>query len=147
MIFVFFSVNAYLCSVFLHINKEEKVLFCQMKRLLWTMALLLTLGNVARAEKWSDSWLDHCAAQFSSIDETNKVINITSEGELALWVAKAKDHVNGSNATYAGWTINLTKDLDMTGHNWEPLWRFAGVFDGHGHTISNLYVEKHPEHN
>ena len=118
-----------------------------MKRLLWTMALLLTLGNVARAEKWSDSWADHCAAQFSSIDETNMVINITSEAELALWVAKAKDHVNGSDATYAGWTINLTKDLDMTGHNWEPLWRFAGVFDGHGHTISNLYVEKHPEHN
>ncbi len=110
------------------------------------MALLLTLGNVARAEKWSDSWLDHCAAQFSSIDETNKVINITSEGELALWVAKADKHVNGSNATYAGWTINLTKDLDMTGHNWEPLWRFAGVFDGHDYTISNLYVEKHPEH-
>ena len=111
------------------------------------MALLLTLGNGARAEKWSDSWADHCAAQFSSIDETNKVINITSEAELALWVAKADKHVNGSDATYAGWTINLTKDLDMTGHNWEPLWRFAGVFDGHGHTISNLYVEKHPATN
>lgn len=39
----------------------------------------------------------------------------------------------------------LANDIDMTGYHFAPIgrgsaWRFAGTFDGQGHTISNLYV-------
>lgn len=32
----------------------------------------------------------------------------------------------------------LTADIDMSGEVWQPIGGFSGVFDGNGHTISNL---------
>ena len=50
---------------------------------------------------------------------------------------------------FAGKTIYLENDLDLSGHEWIsigtvlggdcPVYSFCGVFDGQGHVISNLY--------
>lgn len=52
--------------------------------------------------------------------------------------------------TFAGKTVTLTADIDLGGvkadngtwggKKWTPVGSFAGVFDGDGHHISNLYV-------
>ena len=64
------------------------------------------------------------------------------------WLAKT---VNGGN-TLSGKTVKLAADLDMTGIDYVPAGNtiaaypsrtFAGVFDGQGHTISNLSVASH----
>lgn len=50
---------------------------------------------------------------------------------------------------FAGKYFKLTADIDLAGINWDPIGSmtgdhgsFKGVFDGDGHTISNLYVEQ-----
>ena len=50
---------------------------------------------------------------------------------------------------FAGKYFKLTADIDLAGINWNPIGSmtgdhgsFKGVFDGNGHTISNLYVEQ-----
>ena len=64
------------------------------------------------------------------------------------WLAKT---VNGRNSL-SGKTVKLAADLDMTGIDYVPAGNtiasypstaFAGVFDGQGHTISNLSVASH----
>ena len=52
---------------------------------------------------------------------------------------------------FQGKTINLGADINLKGHQWFPIgcdednyWQnspFKGTFDGHNHTISNLYIK------
>lgn len=60
-----------------------------------------------------------------------------------------RDAVN-NKTSYAGKTVKLTADLDLSGEeNWEPIGdvaaypskSFKGIFDGGGHTISNLTID------
>lgn len=67
------------------------------------------------------------------------------------FVAFAESVNDGSCAGYAGQYIELTSDLDLTDIDWAPIGNmddmetystmFLGVFDGGGHTISNLTYE------
>ena len=55
--------------------------------------------------------------------------------------------------TFAGKTIRLNADLDMGGQPWTPIgnntksmyssadFKFSGVFDGQGHTVSNIKID------
>ena len=53
-------------------------------------------------------------------------------------------NVNNGTTDYAGKTIKLAADLDLSGVAWTPVGTtghpFAGTFDGQGHTVSNLNV-------
>lgn len=62
------------------------------------------------------------------------------------------DSVNdGSRGGYAGCTVVLTEDIDLAGMSWTPIGNmedmegyttmFLGVFDGQGHTVSNMTYE------
>lgn len=67
---------------------------------------------------------------------------ISSENDLAF-VAK---QVNNGTTTYAGEHLKLTVDLDLGGHNWNPIGQlkanpFSGSFDGDGHIITGLAVK------
>lgn len=70
-------------------------------------------------------------------------IEIATEEELSAF----RDYVNSGN-TYAGLTVKLVADIDLSAvDNWTPIginttYYFAGTFDGDGHTISNMYVNK-----
>ena len=53
-----------------------------------------------------------------------------------------RDEVNAGNS-FAGKTIALTKDIDLSNEEWKPIGYdeyFEGNFDGKGNTISNLKV-------
>ena len=69
---------------------------------------------------------------------TDGVYQIGTVAEL-VWFAK---QVNGGNSAIKG---VLTGDIDLNGLNWTPIGtssnKFAGSFDGAGHTIKNLSID------
>ncbi len=88
-----------------------------------------------------DSWSKHAAAEYATpVDEGNKVVTIASAKELALFAKQ----VNSGNS-YAGYTVNLTKDVDLSQYAWSPIGKsgkpFQGIFNGNNRVISNLYIK------
>ena len=90
---------------------------------------------------------------FSLINEMEKVdtFHLAIAPEGTRHAVKKWKTVNGRN-TLSGKTVKLAADLDMTGIDYVPAGNtiasypstaFAGVFDGQGHTISNLSVASH----
>ncbi len=71
----------------------------------------------------------------------NVALRINSVADLQKL---AKEVANGN--TYQGKLITLEKNLDLSGINWEPIGTyekpFRGNFDGKGHTVSNMTIEK-----
>ena len=93
------------------------------------------------ADYSADVW-DGTSGDLTSVtDTTAKTVTIKS-GELLAALAEA---VNGGN-DYDGYTIKLTKNLDLNGIEWTPIGTkgtsnvFKGTFDGNGATISNLKI-------
>ena len=102
-----------------------------------------------------ESWDAHRAGSFSHVD--GNTIYIENEAELAL----LSHDVNERNDYYEK-TIILNRDLDLSEYAWEPIgneyfWddhlgyldnskivriSFRGNFDGRGHTIRGLFVDK-----
>lgn len=80
-------------------------------------------------------------------EEISDTVEIGTAEEL---VAFAKSVSDGSMGGYAGQTVVLTADIDCTDVEWTPIGTmdltdmsnyscmFQGVFDGQGHTISNV---------
>ena len=69
--------------------------------------------------------------------DDNGVYQISTGAELA-WFAQ---QVNSGKTTISA---VLTRDIDLAGYNWTPIGnsskKFAGSFDGQGHTVDNLYI-------
>lgn len=95
------------------------------------------------------SWSRYKAAEFSKIDNDNKVITITSEEELALLASIFNSTVD-SRVPYVWWTIRLERDLDLTPYDWIPIGSnnpgdevgFLAYFDAQGHTIKGVHFER-----
>ena len=62
---------------------------------------------------------------------------ISSEAELIF----AAEQLNGNNSAYTGKTFRLTDDITMSDDSFPMIDEFTGVFDGDGHTISNLTIK------
>ena len=77
----------------------------------------------------------------AATDEATKTVTVDS-GKL---LAALKNEVN-EGKSYDGYTIKLTKNLDLNGIEWTPIGTkgtsnvFKGTFDGNGATISNLKI-------
>ena len=79
--------------------------------------------------------------------ENVSVVEISTAQELLDFARSVTD---GSAGGYAGQTVVLTDDIDCSGISWEPAGTmdindmgrqdclFQGIFDGQGHTISNV---------
>ena len=85
-----------------------------------------------------DSWGNNTKEDYDTpVDKDAKLVTIASAEELAL-LAK---QVN-AGTSYQGYTVKLTADIDLQENMWVPIGKsgstFQGVFDGDGHTISNL---------
>lgn len=114
--------------------------FLSMFLLVCIVILLLPFTNIvssAATGYWTDS--GNMASSFSSTG-TN-TITITNEGELALLASNVNNGVN----TYSGYTIYLSKDLDLSAHQWVAIgtsatYKFAGVFDGCRFLIDGIYI-------
>ena len=83
----------------------------------------------------------------SNIQYADGVYNISSPEGLQEFAT----NISNGTKNYAGETVVLTSDIDMTGVKWtspgdvlnnsDAKKLFAGTFDGQGHTISNLTSE------
>ena len=84
------------------------------------------------------------AAELGAVtNTTDKTVTINS-GELLAALAKA---VNEGNDDYAGYTIKLTKNLDLNGNEWTPIGqkngnKFKGTFDGQGYVVTGLKISE-----
>lgn len=77
-----------------------------------------------------------------------------SGGQSTFYLSTAADlkgfanMVNGedgqSSKDFDGKTVILTRDIDLGNHEWTPIGvtyiAFSGMFDGQGHTISNMHI-------
>ena len=142
-----------------------------MKKILaWTLALTMGLSLCACGENTSSSEPSDAAAE-SAVSETAAETTAAAEDEnteetentadsdtVEIATAEelvdfAKSVTDGSIGGAAGKTVLLTADIDCSDVEWTPIGTmdlddmsnyscmFQGVFDGQGHTISNVTFE------
>ena len=77
----------------------------------------------------------------TTIELKNGAYEIGTVEQLKLF----RDAVNEGNS-FAKATVKLTADIDLENEEWTPIGTqanaFAGIFDGGGHTVSNLYINQ-----
>ena len=78
----------------------------------------------------------------AATDDTNKVVTVDS-GKL---LAALTNEVN-EGKSYDGYTIKLTKNLDLNGNEWTPIGqkngnKFKGTFDGQGYVVTGLKISE-----
>ena len=94
------------------------------------------------ADYSADVWNGKIAAADELAAATSGTTVTIDSGELLAALAEA---VNGGKS-YDGYTIKLTKNLDLNGIEWTPIGTkgtsnvFKGTFDGDGRTIKNLKI-------
>ena len=103
--------------------------------------------TAVRPDFWTDEGIR--SNSFSSIDEANKVLKISSAEELGLFAWNIMkyfveeelseeyiddddeayeeyiENLNKSIFKYAGWTIELTNNIDLSGKYWNPVMLFG----------------------
>ena len=94
------------------------------------------------ADYSADVWNGTSGDLTSVTNETAKTVTIKS-GKLLAALAEA---VN-SGKDYAGYTIKLTKNIDLNGNEWTPIGqkngnKFKGIFDGQGYTVTGLKISE-----
>ena len=82
----------------------------------------------------------------TATDDTKKVVTVES-GKL---LAALRNEVN-EGKSYDGYTIKLTKNLDLNGNEWTPIGvkdgnKFKGIFDGQNRKVLNLKIENGPDY-
>ena len=116
----------------------------------------------ALAESLGDSWEDHDILHRPVLKENREVIFIdhtvpTGDNETAITLESFRDYVNGGH-NCEGETFRLTGPIELNGgssNQWTPIGKntatnttnfsgtkFNGTFDGDGHEISGLYINK-----
>ena len=115
------------------------------------MMLLVAVGTTvaAWAQQPTGNWTDsgNYSTEWMEGDHT---IYIANEAQMAGLINKVNDNQDGTELV--GYTIILQKDLDMSAHYWTPIGKysdvtqykhpFSGIFDGQGHTISGIHVNR-----
>ena len=71
------------------------------------------------------------------------IVSEQGKEDVGMTLAAFRDSVN-AGTSYAGCTVTLMKNVDLSGSNWTPIGtsanRFTGVFNGNGKTISGLTI-------
>ncbi len=104
------------------------------------IVLTMILGiipPIALPVKAADTWDGTANTAWYTENMSSTLFTINTAEELA----GLADIVNSGTYAFAGATITLTADLDLSGHNWTSIGQdppFSGTFDGDGYTISNM---------
>lgn len=101
-------------------------------------------ASVSTMEAPTDSWVDEGNYNISWYEghEDEDVYTLKTAEDLAGFSYLAQDHY------FDGKTIILEADVDMRGHEWNPIARgmryprFYGTFDGGNHKITGVYFNK-----
>ena len=88
--------------------------------LLTALCLVFSMTPLAALAAETDPsgyWTEYAAETYGQVvNETAKTVTISSEEELALFAKQVNE-----GTSYAGYTISITKDLDMSAHYWNPI--------------------------
>ena len=95
------------------------------------------------ADYSADVWNGKIATADELAAATSGTTVTIDSGKLLAALAQS---VNGGN-DYAGYTIKLTKNLDLNGNEWTPIGqkngnKFKGTFDGQGYTVTGLKISE-----
>ena len=95
------------------------------------------------AEYSADVW-DGTSATADELAAATSGTTVTIDSGKLL--AALVQSVNDGN-DYAGYTIKLTKNLDLNGIEWTPIGqkngnKFKGIFDGQGYTVTGLKISE-----
>ena len=95
------------------------------------------------ADYSADVWNGKIATADELAAATSGTTVTIDSGKL---LAALVQSVNGGN-DYAGYTIKLTKNLDLNGNEWTPIGqkngnKFKGTFDGQGYTVTGLKISE-----
>ncbi len=88
------------------------------------------------------SWNDHVADKYiTDVDKSGKTVTVSTAEELALFAKQ----VTADKVNYSGYTVNITKNIDLGAYLWKPInasTRMSGItINGNNHTVSNLLVQ------
>lgn len=95
------------------------------------------------AENAADAW-DGTTVNTDWYDASKDTFEINTAAQLA-GLAALVNFAGDDYDDFDGKTIKLTADIDLGDKEWTPIgntsdMKFAGTFDGQGHTISGLYI-------
>ena len=111
------------------------------KHLLLLLAALFVAVGTARADATpSGYWSDNADTGWGSNYAESNEFYISTAAQLARFAYM----MNSEGRLFAGKTVRLTADIDLSAHYWKPIgykkaWAFAGTFDGQGHNVSGVY--------
>ena len=99
---------------------------------------LVYYAGTVPSQSNSDSRIIYLSADAAGafVKCSEKTYHVNSVEGLKIF----RDAVNNKN-TFEGYTVRLTDDVDLGDEQWIPIgyWEtFEGIFDGDGHTVSNL---------
>ena len=112
-------------------------------QLRWLVTMLLLVTAMAMPKM---AWAEIALVEPTNGDGTSEnPYQITTAAELS-WFA---DKVNNDNANYSSKNAVLIADIDLEGsatNTWTPIGnttnQFKGTFDGGGHKITGLYINR-----
>lgn len=108
--------------------------------LLLAFALCLMLLPTAALAEETDGAAWNGTADTSWYNESQSEFHLTTAEQLAGLAQLVNDKT--ASVSFAGKTLYLDNDLDLSGHQWTAIGSFnsfSGTFDGQYHTIANLY--------
>lgn len=98
--------------------------------------LLAFLAQIVYAQ--NDYWTDEENCDPSWYDENKKEFNISTAQQLAGMAYLSIQQ----NITFAGKTIRIENDIDLSAHCWKSIYVFQGQLDGNGKTIDGIIMKK-----
>jgi hypothetical protein len=120
------------------------------------MLLVMLLTTItAWAQSPSGNWEDYKATSLNESEDHNTIYISTAE-ELALYAYNVNHDIMIENDKYyCARTVELQANIDLSAHYWKPIgyngagmikYYFNGKFNGNGHTISGLYLDRNDNH-
>lgn len=89
-------------------------------------------------------WTDIVTSEPAGFVEDNEGNVTISSAEGLAWFAAKVNGLHGNECdVFEGRLVTLAADIDLAGYRWNPIgcdFGFSGIFDGQGHSISNIYV-------
>lgn len=113
------------------------------KHFLLLLVTLFVAAGTARADATpSGLWSGNTDADWGSNYAESNEFYISTAAQLAQFAYM----LNSEIRLFAGKTVRLIADIDLSAHYWVPIGNkearaFAGTFDGQGHTISGAYFD------
>ena len=113
------------------------------KHFLFLLAALFVATGTAKADSTpSGLWSNNADTDWGSNYAESNEFYISTAAQLAQFAYM----VNNSSKQFAGKTIRLIADIDLSAHYWVPIGvkesrAFAGTFDAEGHTIRGVYFD------